>query len=1247
MIKAGFNDSPETLLSELKNLQAFDVSNAGRALQTVFDYLNAYRYRNDLETIGGGRFVGVNEPTVIFWFTDGLNFSSFDQGIPRVTEELEISGLRTNGCSAYREPFRWDQKLLTYVLVPDGVSFNNKVGQMSMAMHGDVFLIDSILTLQRSIENCMGAKKPPHPGVNPQDHLAATPRLTVIMEELPRGPTSDGPKKIRHVDLFPLHDQGRTYPIPEEYWVHEKLQHPVPRTAFPLISYSTEDTTYNIPHGLHFDRFHIDQSNWTELLNRKPGTCWTLYVRNSYKEPGLGHPFGFLKVSNANRGGVNMYILPYNFPMLFKLLDQMHKNPSWKNTIPSRWKESFIAYFTEIPPYYQSHVINMLAKLGIRDAVPAVMLASISTWPVSLYLAHAREQSRVDFERFITTGSEKARMEAERKKAIAISMNDNAEALSLVTQNPEILCSNAFDVPRENMLKELSLLRSAFTKAVETSTKKKSRSQEEEDKLHSLPVSIMGVFQGTAAAKRALQKLRDPFETDDEINFHNKRDPFGNPWRLPSAPLPLSPLNPGSPAPPMSPDSREPTPTPLSPPATSASGDSEESDEVSNEASVLASDIPIRPIDVSAGSKRKLRMRPYKTEEGGVHRGFPLGETGFMKPAHEVRERVPSLLATRKPLRRGLGGKLVVPPASLTYQQMKAANFNFRKALEMIKDGLVIGKRKREYDDAGGNKAMKKENDSPTSNGSTECVPMEDVKKSEQQNKAVRNAAGMSLLPPTAQNPQSALASPSQQSQVVTPSSAHDLANSDVNRLREELRAELMKSGAADKLSIDSLPPNQLQIMLKQIRELPQPQRLQEQKIAASQQQPPQPQQGSEHYEQNKTQFDWEQYKYSAERERVLQNQQEQLQKEYQQQQQQQQQQQKQQQQQQRQQQQQQQQLQQLQQHQQALIQSRQQQQLQQLQQHQQAQIQAKQQQQLQQLQQQQAKVAKALRQQQQQQAQQQQQEQAAVVAAQRALQYQQQQMQQRQHNPNMRPQPRSQVAPQQRPLLQNNPTQSQGRSQPNPQQAQAVQQQAGQQRQTQPRPPMQQQRPAGQMGIQQRPPIQQWPPQAQQISGHPQQPRPVQVNPNTVPRQPNPPVPQQLQLTLSQLQDLLKFHNECIKARNSEHGLERFINEQPRSAEVKRALEEQLATIKQETVKKSEAYMREAEKYGDRKAVHEMVKAYAIQQSNAGQQNGAGGVRPVASRQNSLGGQQGGGSQSGNVQNPIAQQPRPGYPLH
>jgi hypothetical protein len=57
-----------------------------------------------------------------------------------------------------------------------------------------------------------------------------------------------------------------------------------------------------------------------QLIKRPKGSCWTLFMKNSAQKAGMGQPFGFFRVGGA--GSVNLYLLPYDFPRLFRILSK-------------------------------------------------------------------------------------------------------------------------------------------------------------------------------------------------------------------------------------------------------------------------------------------------------------------------------------------------------------------------------------------------------------------------------------------------------------------------------------------------------------------------------------------------------------------------------------------------------------------------------------------------------------------------------------------------------------------------------------------------------------------------------------------------------------------------------------------------------------------------------------------------------------------------------------------------------------
>lgn len=72
-------------------------------------------------------------------------------------------------------------------------------------------------------------------------------------------------------------------------------------------------------------------------------------MSNSYKNSEVGHPFGYLKAS-TNLSCVNLFVMPYNYPLLLPLLDELFKVHRGKP--PPEWRMQFNNYLRTMPAYY-------------------------------------------------------------------------------------------------------------------------------------------------------------------------------------------------------------------------------------------------------------------------------------------------------------------------------------------------------------------------------------------------------------------------------------------------------------------------------------------------------------------------------------------------------------------------------------------------------------------------------------------------------------------------------------------------------------------------------------------------------------------------------------------------------------------------------------------------------------------------------------------------------------------------------
>ena len=77
--------------------------------------------------------------------------------------------------------------------------------------------------------------------------------------------------------------------------------------------------------NLPFDKYELEPSPLTLfiLARKQPKASWQVYIQGSSKAESA-HPFGYLKAS-TNLLSVNLFVLPYNYPMLLPLLDDLFK----------------------------------------------------------------------------------------------------------------------------------------------------------------------------------------------------------------------------------------------------------------------------------------------------------------------------------------------------------------------------------------------------------------------------------------------------------------------------------------------------------------------------------------------------------------------------------------------------------------------------------------------------------------------------------------------------------------------------------------------------------------------------------------------------------------------------------------------------------------------------------------------------------------------------------------------------------
>ncbi|XP_043747524.1 integrator complex subunit 6 isoform X3 [Cervus elaphus] len=327
------------------------------------------------------------------------------------------------------------------------------------------------------------------------------------------------------------------------------VQDEPPRTSHPVVKFSCTDCEPMVIDKLPFDKYELEPSPLTQfILERKsPQTCWQVYVSNSAKYSELGHPFGYLKASTA-LNCVNLFVMPYNYPVLLPLLDDLFKVHKAKPTL--KWRQSFESYLKTMPPYYLGPLKKAVRMMGAPNLIADSMEYGLS-YSVISYLKKLSQQAKIESDRVIGSVGKKVVQETGikvRSRSHGLSMayrKDFQQLLQGISEDvPHRLLDlnmkeytgfqvallnkdlkpqtfrNAYDIPRRNLLDHLTRMRSNLLK----STRRFLKGQDE-DQVHSVPIAQMGNYQ--EYLKQVPSPLRE-LDPDQPRRLHT----FGNPFKL-------------------------------------------------------------------------------------------------------------------------------------------------------------------------------------------------------------------------------------------------------------------------------------------------------------------------------------------------------------------------------------------------------------------------------------------------------------------------------------------------------------------------------------------------------------------------------------------------------------------------------------------------------------------------------------------------------------------------------------------
>uniref|UniRef100_A0A3B5LUC3 Integrator complex subunit 6 like n=1 Tax=Xiphophorus couchianus TaxID=32473 RepID=A0A3B5LUC3_9TELE len=562
-VKAGWKENHATFMCELKNLQASGLTRLGHALRTAFDLLNLNRLVSGIDNYGQGRNPFFLEPSVIITITDGNKLTN-SSGVP---DELHLPlNSPLAGSELTKEPFRWDQRLFALVLrLPGAAAPDNEqlgsvptdesaITQMCEVTGGRSYCVRT----QRMLNQCL-------------ESLVQKVQSGVVINFEKTGPDpplgeDNSVESSRPVSTFnaqPWHSCHKLiyvrpnpktgvpvghWPIPESFWPDQNSPSLPPRTAHPVVRFSCVDCEPMVIDKLPFDKYEMEPSPLTQyILERKsPHMCWQVFVSSSGKQNDLGKPFGYLKASTALTC-VNLFVMPYNYPVLLPLLDDLFKVHKFKPNL--KWRQAFEMYLKTMPPYYLLPLKKAMRMMGAPNLIADTMDCGLS-YSIISYLKKLSQQAKIESDRLIVSVGKKAPQET------GIKVKNHSSALSLAHRrdfkqllqgitgegplrlvdinfkefagfqiallNKDVkpqAYRNAYDIPRRNLLDQLTRMR---TNLLRTSLKL-IRGQDE-DFLHSIPVAQMGNYQ--EYLKMMPSPLRE-IDPDQPKRLHT----FGNPFK--------------------------------------------------------------------------------------------------------------------------------------------------------------------------------------------------------------------------------------------------------------------------------------------------------------------------------------------------------------------------------------------------------------------------------------------------------------------------------------------------------------------------------------------------------------------------------------------------------------------------------------------------------------------------------------------------------------------------------------------
>lgn len=554
-----------------------------------------------IDTYGMGRCPFYLEPSIIIVITDGSRLSTTSGVQEELTLPMHSSPVP--GSDLTKEPFRWDQRLFALVLrltgtVPPETNGNGNNGNGSNSNGANSIVHDDSpidgmcevtggcsysVSSQRSLLLCLeNVVQKIQGGV--VIHFEKLPGCEpVISEEMINGNNSDASNGNSKKSLPPLTEGASAidyilndpkekqswissrkliyvqrsaqkgysvghWPIPESFWPDVNNPTIPARTAHPIVKFSCTDTVPMVLENLPFDKYELEPSALTKVIlaRKQPNAAWQCYVPNSHRSTdSVGYPFGYLKAS-TNMNCVNLFVLPYDYPVLLPLLDELIKVHHCKPT--REWKAQFDGYLKNMPLYYCQPLKRALQRLGVPSTLVPDSMENVLHFSVMNHLKRVKNQAKAEFDKVVSSvGSykippaESIRLTAPigSKKITEIALVGNTDHPRIASLKPDLQeytnftlrlvkekggeikaqpYRNPYDISRSELIDQIHRMRLNYL------LPPSQIKYQDDDQAHSLPVSAMGNYQ------EYLKKMPSPLRELESAPV--RQHMFGNPFKI-------------------------------------------------------------------------------------------------------------------------------------------------------------------------------------------------------------------------------------------------------------------------------------------------------------------------------------------------------------------------------------------------------------------------------------------------------------------------------------------------------------------------------------------------------------------------------------------------------------------------------------------------------------------------------------------------------------------------------------------